>query len=296
MIIIHSMLRRSLQVLRAALIMVGFQSAIAQIPNYDHVVVVIMENKAYGQVIGSPSAPYITETARGANTALFTQSFALTHPSQPNYLQLFSGSAQGVKDDRVPAGLPFKSANLGEELIAKGFGFMAYSEDLPSVGFTGATAAEYVRKHAPWVNWQGTGANGIPAAAHFPFSAFPSDYASLPAVAFVVPNLINDMHDGTVAQGDAWIKKNLDGYIQWAKTHNSLFIFTFDEDDGGVNNRIPTFFIGQHVQMGRYNEHITHDTILRTIEDMYSLDHAGAAAAERPITDVWERVTVPVIP
>src|SRR6185295_13829993 len=100
-------------------------------------------------------------------------------PSQPNYLQIFSGSTQGVADDKVPSKLPFVTANLGAELIAKGFTFRAYSEDLPSVGFTGATYAKYARKHCPWVNWQGTGVNGIPAATHVPFAEFPSDYSYL---------------------------------------------------------------------------------------------------------------------
>lgn len=286
---IPSAIPRILSVLLAGLLLSRF--APAQVPKFDHVVVVIMENKAYEQVLGSPSAPYLTELVQDPNAALFTQSFALTHPSQPNYLHLFSGSAQGVKDDKVPAELPFKTANLGAELLAKGFAFKAYSEDLPAAGFTGATSARYVRKHAPWVNWQGTGTNAIPAAAHVPFSEFPSDYSSLPTVAFVIPNLINDVHDGTVTQGDSWIKRNLDGYIQWAKTHNSLFIFTFDEDDGSAENRIPTFFVGQHVKKGSYHEHITHETILRTIEDMYSLGHAGDSATEKPITDIWDNAT-----
>src|SRR5690349_1251893 len=89
------------------------------IPRYDHVVIVVMENHTYGQILGSASAPYINKVARDSDAALFTASFALTHPSQPNYLQLFSGSNQGVTDDKVPGGLPFKTANLGAELIAK---------------------------------------------------------------------------------------------------------------------------------------------------------------------------------
>jgi hypothetical protein len=267
-------------------------AAWSQIPRYDHVVLVIMENHAYTQVYGSASAPYITQIAGGPNAALFTQSYALSHPSQPNYLQLFSGSNQGILDDKVPARLPFIAPNFAAELIAKGVTYAAYSEDLPSVGFTGATSAKYARKHAPWVNWQGTVKNGIPAATHQPFASFPSDHAYLPAFAYVVPNLINDIHDGTISQGDAWIKKNLDGYIQWAQTHNSLFILTFDEDDGGSKNKILTFFVGAHVKKGSYSEHITHYTVLRTLEDMFATGaHAGAAATAEPILDVWDQAS-----
>jgi hypothetical protein len=69
------------------------------------------------------------------------------------------------------------------------------------------------------------------SSVNLPFSSFPSDYGLLPTVSFVVPNLDNDMHDGSVAQGDAWLHTNLWGYAQWAATHNSLLIVTFDECD-----------------------------------------------------------------
>jgi hypothetical protein len=275
----------------AAAILALSAAASAQIPKYDHVVIVVMENHALNQVYGSASAPYLTQTAGGDQAALFTQSYALTHPSQPNYLQMFSGSIQGVTDDKVPANLPFTTANLGAELIAAGRTFRAYSEDLPSVGFTGATSAKYARKHCPWVNWQGTGKNGIPAADHLPFTDFPKDYSYLPTVTYVIPNLISDIHDGTVSQGDTWVKKNLDGYVQWAKTHNSLFILTFDEDDKNNNNRILTFFVGAKVKKGTYDTHIDHYSVLRTLEDMYGLTHAGAAAQAKPIVNVWEPPT-----
>src|SRR5206468_8890410 len=61
-----------------------------------------------------------------------------------------------------------------------------------------------------------------------------SDYSKLPTVTFVIPNVNCDMHDGTITQADNWLKNNLNKYIQWAKTHNSLFILTFDESD--LNN------------------------------------------------------------
>jgi hypothetical protein len=165
---------------------------------------------------------------------------------------------------------------------------MAYSEDLPKAGFTGSSAGKYVRRHAPWVNWQGTGPNGLSPAIHQPMTAFPADYAKLAQVVFVVPNLGNDMHDGTVAQGDAWLKAKLDGYVKWAKTHNSLFILTFDEDEGGgLANRIPTLMAGAMVKPGKYAKRITHYEMLRTLEDMFDATHSGAAATAKPITEAW---------
>lgn len=261
----------------------------AQVPKPDKILVVIMENHGDASVIGSSNAPYINSLVADPDAAAFTQSYALTHPSQPNYLMLFSGSNQGVRDDAVPANLPFKTMNLFAALQAKGVKYAAYSEDLPEIGSTVATAKKYARKHAPWVNWQGTGINGIPAETHLPMTSFPTDYTKLPTFTFVIPNLINDMHDAPVATGDAWVKANLDGYVKWAKTHNSLFVMTFDEDENaGGTNRIPTFFVGAMVKKGSYGGKITHYEMLRTWEDMYGAAHSGAAADARPITEVWK--------
>ena len=268
----------------------GSASAANGVPRYDHVVIVMEENHSYSEIIGSSSAPYINNTL-AAGGALFTQSFAIEHPSEPNYLDLFSGSNQGVTDDSCPH--TFSTANEGAQLIAAGDTFAGYSEGLPSVGSTTCTSGSYARKHNPWVNF-----TNVPSSDNLPFTSFPSsaNYASLPTVSWVVPNLLDDMHDGTIQQGDTWLQTNIDAYAQWAKTHNSLLIVTWDEDDSSMSNQVPTVFYGAGVKTGQYSEHINHFNVLRTVEDMYALPYAGAAASATPITDVWgtqtETVTV----
>jgi hypothetical protein len=253
-------------------------NAAAGLPRPDHVVVVVMENHSYSEIVGSSSAPYITSLAgQGAN---FSQSFAVTHPSEPNYLELFSGSTQGVTDDSCPH--TFSTANLGSELIGAGLTFTGYSESMPSDGYTGCTSGTYARKHNPWVNF-----TNVPSTSNRTFAAFPADYTTLPTTSFVVPNLCDDMHDCSISTGDTWLKNNIDGYAQWAKTHNSLLVVTFDEDDSSQSNQIPTLFVGAGVTPGTYGEHITHDNVLRTIEDFYDLPHAGNSANVSPITDVF---------
>ena len=86
------------------------------------------------------------------------------------------------------------------------------------------------------------------------------------------------MHDGTVAQGDTWLQQKLGDYVTWAKTHNSLFVLTFDEDDNKNANRIPTIMAGQRVIPGNYDEHIDHYSVLRTLQDAYGLAPLGASA------------------
>src|SRR5258708_28242871 len=104
------------------------------------------------------------------------------------------------------------------------------------------------------------------------------------------------MHSGPRDNGDRWLKANLGGYASWASSHNSLLIVTWDEDGtnfgipllgGGDGNKVPTIFYGAHVRTGTYSERTSHYGILRTVEDMYGLAHAGASAGAAPITNVW---------
>jgi len=234
---------------------------------------------------------------------------------------------------------PFKSSNLGEQLIRKGLSFKGYSESLPSIGSTAdfdppncrGDQCIYARKHVPWISFANV-PNGptVDTSSNLRFADFPTDYNLLPTVAFVIPNLNHDMHNGEPVQsipaGDNWLQQNLDGYYQWAKTHNSLLILTFDEnDDRGnyygltnplvrpdprypprynrllrdIQNRVVTIFAGAHIKPGKYAEGrgITHVNILRTIEAMYGLLSSGAQqpnaagggiADETIVMDVFE--------
>jgi acid phosphatase len=95
------------------------------------------------------------------------------------------------------------------------------------------------------------------------------------------------MHDCSVSTGDTWLKNHLGGYATWAKTHNSLLLVTFDEDDSSASNRIPTLFYGAHVKTGSYSEHITHYTVLRTLESLYRLGCVANSCSVSAISDIW---------
>ncbi len=95
------------------------------------------------------------------------------------------------------------------------------------------------------------------------------------------------MHDGTIREGDDWVKNELGAYIDWCSPHNSLFILTFDEDDKNYGNHITTLFLGDKIKPGSYFQKINHFTVLRTLEDIYSLPAAGKAADETAITDCF---------
>jgi hypothetical protein len=249
------------------------------LPVIAHTVVVVMENRSYGEIIGNSGAPYINQLAREG--ALFTDSRAVAHPSEPNYLALFSGSTQGVTSDSCP--VAFGAPNLASELIAAHETFTGYVESLPAGGASVCSSGEYARKHVPWTDFA-----NVPPSATKSFTSFPAgDYGRLPAVSFVIPNLCDDMHDCSVAAGDSWLERNLGGYVTWAQRHDSLLILTWDEDDGSTGNQVPTIFLGQHVRAGSFATAITHYSVLRTIEGLYRLPPDAQAAAAPVISSVW---------
>ena len=263
-------------------VVIACQMTVAQttIPSPSHVVVVMEENHSYSEIMGSSQAPYINTLASVG--AVFTHSYGVSHPSEPNYLALFSGSTHGVTTDNCP--LTFSSGSLESQLLAARKTFKGYSEELPSVGSMVCSYHEYARKHVPWTDFStGKSTNNLP------FSYFPSsNFASLPTVSFVIPDLMDDMHDGSIQQGDAWLQQHLMNYVTWARNNNSLLIVTFDEDDSTTSNHILTLFVGPMVKPGKYTQTINHYNVLRTIEQMYKLPYLGKAATATPITNVWK--------
>jgi hypothetical protein len=255
----------------------------ATLPAPDHVVVVVLENHSYSQIIGNPSAPYLNSLAGGG--ANFTNFAAETHPSEPNYFAMFSGSTQGITNDACPPpGSPYGTANLAQEITDVGRSWGSYNEGLPSEGSTVCTrnSAGYARKHSPWFSF-----SNVPASTGHTFAQWPTDFTSLPTVSFVIPNLCHDMHNCSVRAGDTWLRTKLGPYAAWAPTHNSVLIVTTDEDDDSGVNRIATIFYGAHVKVGSYPAAYGHYNLLRTIEDMYGTAHAGNAASATPITEAW---------
>jgi acid phosphatase len=252
---------------------------VAALPVIAHTVVVVMENHSYGEVVGSPRAPYINQLA--GEGASFTDSRAVSHPSEPNYLALFSGSTQGITSDSCPN--TFDTPNLAAGLIAAHESFAGYVESLPAGGASVCSTGLYARKHVPWADF-----SNVPASVTRSFSRFPvHNYGLLPAVSFVIPNLCADMHDCSVATGDGWLRRNLGGYVAWARRHASLLILTWDENDGSAGNQVPTIFVGQQVRRGSFATPITDYSVLHTIESLYRLPPDAHAASASVITTIW---------
>ncbi|MGE5548206.1 MAG: alkaline phosphatase family protein [Solirubrobacterales bacterium] len=229
-----------------------------------HIVVVVEENKTYGQIIGNPKAEFIN-TLAGEGT-FFTHYQAITNPSQPNYIALFSGDQHGVTGNRP---VMLTDPTLADQVEAAGGSFTGFAED-------GAKTAVQ-----PWLSFTTTIDNGANFAS-FPTTA--AGFDSLPTVSFVAPDSQHNMHSASIAKGDAWLRDHLGAYAEWAKTHDSLLIVTFDEGHPG-NNHVPTIVVGDHVPVGHVDAPANHYTLLRAIEAEYGLTPLGHAA-EQPIVDL----------
>jgi acid phosphatase len=253
-----------------------------KLPHPDHVVVVIEENRGYSQIMGMRNSnSYIHALARRG--MLLTESFGITHPSQPNYLALFSGSTQGVTRNSCPH--RFDGDNLASSLLDKGLSFASFSESLPAVGELSCSSGAYQRKHNPVANWQGA---RLPADMNKRMADFPKDFAKLPTVSFVIPDQDNDMHDGDFDRADAWLKARIEPYVEWSFKHNSLLILTWDEDNYREGNRIVTILVGPMVKAGASAQRIDHYNLLRTLLDFYGLPAIGASRDAAPIRDIWK--------
>jgi hypothetical protein len=187
--------------------------------------------------------------------------------------------------DNVYRAPQFNTPNLYTLLAGSNYSFIGYSQSQPSDGYTGdgSGAYPYAARHNPWKSFV-----NVPASSNLTFASFPSNFASLPTVSYVVPDDLNNMHDGTIQACDTWLQTNMDPYVQWAKNNNSLFILVFDEDDTTGNNTVPCVFVGPMVKAGNNTTAYNHYSLLRTILDFYGVGYVGNAATATPITDVWK--------
>ena len=257
------------------------------LPRPDDVVIVIEENQAYGRIIGSPLAPYIDPLANeGAPVYQFVRGHPPRRAQLPGPVRRPTDGARRSLSDPTVRGQPGQALARRWLLLCH---LLRIAARRRVRRLRISPGNYYARKHNPAVNWQGS---NVAPQSNLPFDRFPEDFSKLPTVAMVVPNQVNDMHDGpspeaAISQGDAWLKTHIEPYARWAMTHNSLLIVTWDEDDGTAGNRIPTIFVGPMVKRGSYGTRIDHYGVLRSIADMYRLQAPGQAAASAPIEGVW---------
>jgi len=256
----------------------------SSVPNFSHVYVIIFENREYSSIVGSSSAPYINSLI--AQYGLSTAFYAERHPSEPNYIALTSGGTQGATDDGI---YNLGVNNLFDQITASGRTWKAVQQGYPGNCFTGSSSSAvvdgvgksgaYVRKHDPAISYTSINGNSAECANITNLASFDPAAANYQ---FITPNMINDMHDGTVADGDNFLKAFLPKITSSAAFANSVVYVTFDEGTTNVNGggHIMTIAITPNMTAGyKTSASYTHYSMLRTIEQAWGLPFLGSAAS-----------------
>ena len=261
-----------------------------------HVMVIVEENRGDAATLGSCSAdPYLCSLATAY--ASLTSWYAITHPSAPNYLALDSGGTQRVNSDCTPDGGgcgPFPGRDLGGELSEAGIPWVAYMESMPSACDRVGSAGDYAQKHNPFMYFSAN--RGAACAAHvrpYPGASAMSavlDSGTPPDFVWITPNLAHDMHDGSVTEGDLWLRANLPAVLAsaWFAAHGTVII-TMDENDASpsgtccgnaAGGRVPMLVISANARgRGAIATPGDHYGTLRTIESAFGLPLLGNAAS-----------------
>jgi hypothetical protein len=267
----------------------GAAASAPAIPRFEHVIVVVLENKSQHDVLGSRSAPYFNALA--ARYAVLSRYSGVAHPSLPNYLAIVSGSTHGIHSDCTTCLVGGRS--LADTLEHAHLSWEGYAEGLPRAGYTGGSAGRYAKKHMPFLYFRDIVASRARLAHVVPLTQLGHDLASgrLPTFALVAPDLCHDMHDCSVATGDAWLHRFLPQLLRSpALAQSAIFIVT-DEPRGlsPPSYPVPALALGALVRPGsRYAAKTSHYGLLRTIEDAWGLPRLGASAGSAPISGIWK--------
>ncbi len=274
-------------------------AANGKIPNFDHIIMIVFENHGYSQVIGNPQMPKLNALAK--QNVLLSKSYAVGHPSLPNYIAMLSGSTQGITKDCKDCFVNQKS--LPDLIEASGRTWKTYQEDMPSACFMG-DAKLYVQKHNPFIYFDPIRTNAARCSRSIvPLTALDSDLAAnqLPNFAFIMPNLCNSAHDCGLDVADKWIGSMVSKLqASPALGKNYLIVVTFDEGEGkdaaslngagGAGGQIATVLISPQAKAS-FNDPtpVSQYGLLKTILLAWGLPDLGntSQADTQPITAPW---------
>jgi hypothetical protein len=259
--------------------------AVTPIPPFDHVVVIVFENKESPSVLGNRAAPTFNAYAR--RYARLTRYYGITHPSLPNYLALVSGSTQGITTNCTDCVVD--ATSLADTIEASGRTWKTYAEGLPVPGYLGARSGLYAKKHNPFAYFRDIAADPARRARLVPLSQLAADARAkaLPSFSLVVPDLCHSMHDCSVSVGDAWLRRQVGKFLQLPKT---VVFVLFDEGISKIRGGGHTvaLALGKTIRPGsRFTGVTSHYGVLRTIEQAWGLPLLGRSAHAAPITGIW---------
>jgi len=285
-----------------SLVLLYAVAAYAQIPQSNHVVVLLEENQSYPAVIGSPSMPFLNSLASKYGVA--TQYYANTHPSIGNYFMLTTGNVETNSDTFSGT---VSADNIPRAFAGAGKTWKAYMESLPKTGYTGGDVYPYLKHHDPFVYMTDVLNSAAERANVVPFSRLATDLnaGTLPRFAYIVPNAEDDAHDcpgggsactdaKKLAAADSWLKSRIGPLINSPALANSVFIITFDEsrasDATNGGGKVATVILGAHVKKGfRSTRFYQHQSTLRLVLDLLRVsDHPGNSATAPTMQEFFQ--------
>lgn len=253
-------------------ILKSFQGKNSSAQSLDHIVIIMMENKPYNDIVGSQNAPFINSLIHKYSSV--DHYSAVAHPSLPNYIALIGGSTFGIMSDCSDCFIA--SPNLVDQLEVSDKTWMAYMESMPNPCYVGSKDT-YVQKHDPFIYFDDIRNNPNRCNHIVPYSQFHSDIKSVKTTAnfiWITPNLCDDMHDCSVSDGDHWLAQNVPIIINSPAftQQKSVLIITWDEGSIISDNKIPTIFTGKEVKNNFIShQNYTHYSLLHTIENQWGL-------------------------
>ena len=268
-------------------------------PTYTHVIWVWMENHSYSDIIGSSQAPYINSLA--GQCGLATNYHNVSHPSLPNYVGATSGLAvSSLKNFDSDCNPSTKCSTSSASIFGQGESWKAYEESMPS-NCDKSNSGEYAVRHNPPPYF--TSLSGC-STFDVPYTQLASDLSAgtLPAFSFVTPNLIDDMHDGTIAQGDSWLSSNLPTILNSSEYQSgtTAVFLTWDEGSGGSSGEdcsanttdnschVATIVISPSTRAGSTSGTLfNHYSLLGTAEQLLGLPTLGQAASYPTLTSAF---------
>jgi phospholipase C len=271
----------------------------AKIPVFDHIIMILFENRDFQQVIGSSEMPTFNQLA--AQNVLLTQYYAVTHPSLPNYIALIGGDTFGITSDCTDCFI--NQTSLPDLIEASGRTWKTYQEDLPSPCFVG-NSGDYAQKHDPFIYFDPI-RNNPDRCKHDIVSLkdLNQDLAAkqLPNFAFIMPNLCNSAHDCSLTVADHWLSQVIQELQASQALGQSYLIFiTFDESSSDnssccglpdeAGGRVPAVLISPQAKSGYKDETpLSHYGLLKTILVSWKLPELGftAQSTTQAITAPW---------
>jgi phosphatidylinositol-3-phosphatase len=262
------------------------------LPDFDHVYVIVMENREYGQIVGQGTAPYLNSLV--AKYGLATDFYGVTHPSQPNYIALTSGGLQGTTSDGT---YNLSVPNLFDQVEASGRTWRVYEQDYPGGCFKGGersggvdgpgSAGEYARKHNPAISYTSISSDPARCAHITGLAGFDPAAADFE---FIAPNQTNDMHSSWTSSGDAFLAAFVPAITGSPAFVNSVLFITWDEGTSSAHGggHIATIVVSPGMTPGaRFTATANHYSILRTIELAWGLPLLGEAANAPTLVFPW---------